>query len=53
MKNKIYWKELPKNAVVKDEGSFFSYDGRLVYWLGKEAVEAQALLNRLAKRKQN
>ncbi|MCK9435394.1 MAG: hypothetical protein M0R32_11490 [Candidatus Cloacimonetes bacterium] len=50
MKNKIYWKEIPSKAKVIDEGSFYSYEGRFIYWLGNEASEAQTFLKRLARK---
>ena len=48
MSDKIYWQDIRTERVVL-EGSCYYADGKLVYWLGREARQAQAFLRKRAK----
>lgn len=45
--NKIYWKDIPPNAVIKIDGNHYDYNGKVVYWDGATAIEAQLFLKSL------
>ena len=47
----INWDRLPKNAKVKDMGTYYSYRGKIVTWSSFDSVKAQMALRKMAKRR--
>ena len=41
----IYWRDVPRNAKLEVHGSSYYYKGKMLYWTGQEAAEAQTWAN--------
>jgi hypothetical protein len=45
LKEKIWWKSLPKNARLRFDSNSFYWEGNLIYWFESEKLDAQRFLN--------
>lgn len=46
----IYWREIPPGARVERRKEIYIYGGRVAFWEGREALEAQKALEAMARR---